>query len=174
MRIFSLISALLACAALVFAGCGEQAQDRRDSAADSKPPAAPVAPKTISTDLSKKPGVPKLSGPIPTTLTKKDVVVGTGKEAKKGDKVSVQYVGVLADSTTDEFDSSWDAGKPLDFQLGKGAVIKGWDDGIPGMKEGGRRELIIPADLAYGAQGSPPSIGPNQPLIFVVDLKKVG
>jgi peptidylprolyl isomerase len=165
----------LACAAVVFAGCGgDKAQDRRDSAADSKPPAPPPPPpKTVSTDLSKKPGVPKPTGPAPTTLQKKDIVVGTGKEAKKDSKVTVQYVGVTY-SGLDEFDSSWDAGKPFDFQLGKGAVIKGWDEGIPGMKEGGRRELIIPADLAYGAQGSPPSIGPNETLIFIVDMKKVG
>src|ERR1700754_830994 len=101
MRNFSLFTILLACAAIVFAGCGDQAQDRRDSAADSKPPApvkAPPAPTTVSTDLSQKPGVPKPTGPAPTTLVTKDIVVGKGKEAKKGDKVTVQYVGVLYDT----------------------------------------------------------------------------
>jgi peptidylprolyl isomerase len=176
MRIFTAFTALLASSALLFAGCGDQAQDRRDSAADSKAPAdtpAPPAPKTVSPNLTEKPGIPTPQGDPPATLEKKDVVVGKGPAAKKGDKVQVQYVGVSY-STGDEFDSSWDNGLPFDFTLGKGDVIKGWDEGNPGMKVGGRRELTIPPDLAYGAQGSPPSIGPNETLIFVVDLLKIG
>jgi peptidylprolyl isomerase len=175
MRKFSLLTALMATAALAFAGCGNQAQDRRDSAADSKPPAdvpEPPAPTTVSTDLSKKPGIPTPKGDPPTTLQSKDIVVGKGKAAKKGDKVTVQYVGV-AWSTGEQFDASWDNGSPFDFTLGKGQVIKGWDQGVPGMKVGGRRELTIPPDLAYGAQGSPPSIGPNETLVFVIDLVKI-
>jgi len=73
-----------------------------------------------------------------------------------------------------QFDASWDrGGDPFKFTLGEGQVIEGWDEGVAGMKEGGRRTLVIPADKAYGAQGSPPNIGPNEALIFVVDLKKV-
>jgi peptidylprolyl isomerase len=86
----------------------------------------------------------------------------------------MQYVGVLFKDGK-EFDSSWANGKkPFQFGLGGGQVIPGWDQGLAGMKVGGRRKLIIPADLAYGAQGSPPKIGPNQALIFDIDLEKIG
>jgi FKBP-type peptidyl-prolyl cis-trans isomerase len=84
----------------------------------------------------------------------------------------MQYSGWLYD-TGQPFDSSWERGQPFQFQLG-GQVIPGWNEGIKGMKEGGRRELIIPPDLAYGAQGSPPTIPPNAPLVFVVDLQQIG
>lgn len=127
----------------------------------------------VSTDLSKKPDPGKAKGEAPAELQASDVVVGTGAAAKSGDSVDVQYVGVLfADGK--EFDSSWKRGsKPFNFTLGQGAVIKGWDEGVAGMKVGGRRVLVIPADLAYGAQGSPPTIPANAPLVFVVDLKKI-
>ena len=84
----------------------------------------------------------------------------------------MQYVGVNY-SNGEEFDSSWSTGQPFEFQLGSGGVIPGWDEGIPGMKVGGRRELIIPPDLAYGQQGRPPDIGPDETLVFVVDLVDV-
>jgi peptidylprolyl isomerase len=127
----------------------------------------------VSTDLSKKPKVPKATGSAPSELQGSDVVTGKGAVAKSGDKVTVQYVGVLFNGGT-EFDTSWKKGRtPFEFTLGQGAVIAGWDQGIPGMKVGGRRVLVIPADQAYGAQGSPPTIPANAPLIFVVDLKKV-
>lgn len=127
----------------------------------------------VSTDLTKKPTAPKATGTAPTELQGSDVVTGTGAEAKDGDKVTVQYVGQLfADGK--EFDTSWKKGRtPFEFTIGQGAVIQGWDQGVPGMKVGGRRILVIPADLAYGAAGSPPTIPANAPLIFVVDLKKV-
>jgi FKBP-type peptidyl-prolyl cis-trans isomerase len=128
----------------------------------------------VSTDLSKKPTVPKATGTAPKELQASDVVTGTGAEAKSGDKVTVQYVGTLFD-TGKEFDTSWQKGRqPFAFTIGQGQVIQGWDQGIPGMKVGGRRVLVIPADLAYGAAGSPPTIPANAPLVFVVDLKKVG
>jgi peptidylprolyl isomerase len=111
--------------------------------------------------------------PAPTQLVKKDLKVGTGAEAKAGDKVSVQYVGVLYDNGT-QFDSSYSRGQPFPFQLGGGQVIPGWDQGVAGMKVGGQRELIIPPDLAYGAQGQPPTIPPNATLVFVIDLVSVG
>ena len=106
-------------------------------------------------------------------LVGSDVVVGKGAEAKEGDKVTVQYVGQLfADGK--EFDTSWKKGAaPFQFTLGQGQVIQGWDQGVPGMKVGGRRVLVIPADMAYGSAGSPPTIPANAPLIFVVDLKKI-
>jgi FKBP-type peptidyl-prolyl cis-trans isomerase len=127
----------------------------------------------VSTDLKTKPKVPKATGTAPKELQGSDVVVGTGAEAKTGDKVTVQYVGTLF-SNGKEFDTSWKKGRtPFQFPVGQGQVIQGWDQGIPGMKVGGRRVLVIPADLAYGAAGSPPSIPANAPLVFVVDLKKI-
>jgi peptidylprolyl isomerase len=124
-----------------------------------------------SSDLT-KPTVEVPSGPPPSSLQVKDITDGDGAEAQPGDTLSVQYVGV--DYETDkEFDSSWDSGQPFTFQLGGGQVIPGWDQGIQGMKVGGRRELIVPPDLAYGKQGQPPAIGPNATLVFVVDLLDV-
>jgi peptidylprolyl isomerase len=119
-----------------------------------------------------KPAVSVPSGDPPKTLEKKDLRVGTGAEAKTGQKVSVQYVGVHF-STGKQFDASWDRGQPFPFTLGAGDVIKGWDQGVPGMKVGGRRQLVIPPDLAYGPNGYPPVIGPNETLVFVIDLVSV-
>jgi len=113
------------------------------------------------------------SDPAPSTLVKEDLKSGTGDEAKSGDKVSVQYIGALYDDGT-QFDASYDRGQPFSFQLGGGDVIPGWDQGVVGMKVGGRRELIIPPDLAYGAQGQPPTIPANATLVFVIDLVSVG
>ena len=123
----------------------------------------------ISTDTSTKPEIPAQSGPPPSGLESKDIVEGDGAVAGTGDTVKVQYVGVDYE-TGKQFDASWDNGQPFSFQLGSGQVIPGWDQGVTGMKVGGRRELIIPPDLAYGAQGSPPAIGPNATLVFVIDL----
>ncbi len=109
--------------------------------------------------------------PAPTKLEIKDEVVGTGKEAKTGSVVSVHYTGTLMNGT--EFDSSRKTGKPFDFPLGGGQVIKGWDQGVVGMKVGGKRKLVIPSDLAYGESGSPPTIPPNAPLKFDVELLDV-
>jgi FKBP-type peptidyl-prolyl cis-trans isomerase len=127
----------------------------------------------VSTDLKKKPAIPKATGAAPKELQGTDVVTGSGAMAKTGDKVTVAYVGVLF-ANGKQFDTSWQKGRtPFEFTVGQGQVIQGWDQGIPGMKVGGRRVLVIPADQAYGAQGSPPTIPANAPLIFVVDLKKV-
>jgi peptidylprolyl isomerase len=125
-----------------------------------------------SADLTKKPKVEVPDGPPPKTLETEDIVVGDGPEAKTGDTVSMQYVGVNYDDGK-QFDASWDRGQPFTFQLGGGQVIPGWDQGIVGMKVGGRRELTIPPDLGYGAQGQPPTIKPNETLVFVVDLLDV-
>ena len=139
--------------------------------------AAPVAPAPAgsTTDLTQKPAVPRPAGAAPCGLQVMDVVVGQGAAAAAGQKLSMKYVGVLyADGS--EFDSSWKRGKDqtFDFTLGAQQVIAGWDQGLVGMKVGGRRELVIPPALGYGPQGSPPVIPPNAPLIFVVDLVKLG
>jgi peptidylprolyl isomerase len=122
--------------------------------------------------LSTEPKVTPPTGPAPAKLETKELIKGTGPEAKAGEKITVNYVGVLYKGGT-EFNASWETKEPFSFTLGEGQVIKGWDQGIPGMKVGGRRELIIPAELAYGKAGSPPKIPANAPLVFVVDLLAV-
>ncbi|ASK64589.1 peptidylprolyl isomerase [Brachybacterium avium] len=119
-----------------------------------------------------KPEVDFPEGDAPTELASTDEIVGDGEEAGRGDVVDVHYVGV-SHSTGEQFDASWDRGEPLRFQLGVGQVISGWDQGVQGMKVGGRRRLDIPASLGYGAQGAPPVIAPNESLIFVCDLVAV-
>ena len=101
-----------------------------------------------------------------------DIWEGDGGEAKPGDTVKVHYVGV-AYSTGEEFDASWNRGEPLEFELGAGRVIAGWDQGVQGMKVGGRRQLIIPPDLAYGDRGAGQVIAPGETLIFVYNLVSV-
>jgi peptidylprolyl isomerase len=158
-------------AALTVAGCGGAggAKEGTPSENTHTEQAAP-APLKPTGALAHKPKVQMRSGPAPKKLQVKDLVKGKGPAAKSGDQLSVQYVGVLYKNGK-EFDSSWSRGaQPLEFQLGTGGVIPGWDKGVPGMRVGGRRELIIPAKLAYGAQGSPPDIGPDEPLVFVIDL----
>ena len=112
-------------------------------------------------------------GPPPADLEIKDIWEGEGPVAKAGDFVKVHYVGV-AFSTGEEFDASWNRGTPLEFQLGVGQVISGWDQGVQGMKVGGRRQLTIPAHLAYGDRGAGGGrIEPGETLIFVCDLVAV-
>lgn len=121
------------------------------------------------TDMSSKPEVDFPGGEAPTELVIDDIVVGDGEEAKPGDTAHVHYVGV-AFSSGEEFDSSWNRGAPLSFPVGRGRVIQGWDQGLLGMKVGGRRQLIIPAHLAYGDRGAGGVIAPGETLIFVCDL----
>jgi peptidylprolyl isomerase len=125
------------------------------------------------TDTSTKPAIEVPDEAPPTELVREDIVTGDGDEAQAGDQVTVQYVGVDYE-TGEEFDSSWENPEPFQFELGAGEVIPGWDEGVEGMRVGGRRELVIPPDLAYGAQGQPPAIGPNATLVFVIDLVEVG
>ena len=116
-----------------------------------------------------KPDVGPIQGDPPADLQIEEITVGDGPEAKAGQQVTVHYVGV-AHSTGKEFDASYNRGDTFDFALGAGQVIAGWDQGVQGMKVGGRRKLTIPPHLGYGAQGAPGAIKPNETLIFVVDL----
>jgi peptidylprolyl isomerase len=169
------ISAALVAAAIAVAGCGGGSSTTADIPAGPAPAPKPVPTPTTSSNLKdtkSKPAIPKPTGSPPKKLVVKDIVVGKGRAAKKGDQLSMQYVGVTFDDGQ-EFDSSWDSGTPFDLTLGQGMVIKGWDQGLVGIKSGGRRELIIPAKLAYGAQGRPPAIPPNAALVFIVDALKV-
>jgi FKBP-type peptidyl-prolyl cis-trans isomerase len=163
-----LVRRLLACvtAVVLLSACaGEDKPEPRASATSRTP--APVL-------QTKKPVVTVPKGPPPTKLVTRDIVVGTGDYALPGKVVSMQYVGVFYKNGK-QFDSSWDGGNPIQFQLGGEEVIPGWEAGVVGMRVGGRRELVIPSDLAYGEEGDPNHvIGPNEPLVFVVDLVGVG
>jgi peptidylprolyl isomerase len=150
-------------------------------AAITTPSTTSTTPSTTSTTvttpappspLSKKPAVTVPTTPAPKTLVTKDLITGTGKTATPGSTVTVNYVGVLYKGGK-EFDSSWSRHQTFSTALTNGNVIAGWVKGIPGMKVGGRRELIIPPSLGYGKTGSPPSIPPNATLVFVVDLLSV-
>ncbi len=180
LRAALLSGVLLLLAGLLVAGCGSSSESStitigNENKSDTTliaqgDPAVPQTPKTGP--LSTKPKVEAGKGPKPTKLETKDLVTGTGKEAKKGSTVYVNYVGVLW-KNGEEFDSSWKRNEPFQFTVGTGQVIKGWDNGVVGMKVGGRRELKIPPEEAYGAQGNEPKIPKNEALIFVVDLLKV-
>ena len=132
----------------------------------------PVPDPSPAGTFGTKPTVTVPPGAPPTQLESKDLIVGAGPSAKPGDKVTVQYVGV-AYSSKQQFDASWDRGQPFSFVLRQGQVIPGWDQGVVGMQVGGRRELIIPPNLAYGANSPGAGIAPNDTLIFVVDLLKI-
>lgn len=116
-----------------------------------------------------KPDVGPIAGPPPADLVIEDITVGDGPEARPGQRVIVHYVGV-SHSTGTEFDSSWSRNDTFDFRLGSGNVIQGWDQGVAGMKVGGRRKLVIPPHLGYGDRGAGGVIKPGETLIFVVDL----
>jgi peptidylprolyl isomerase len=189
MRTRSLLLPALAATAIALGACGEddqeqgsgaaatpteQAQPTNPSATSDTPP-APVeggVAKTIADELEAtgRPKIPKQSGDAPTELQQADVKVGTGRTLASGDTVRVQYAGASW-STGEEFDASYDRGEPFEFQLGAGMVIPGWDQGVEGMKVGGRRVLVIPPDLGYGPAGSPPAIAPNETLVFVIDAE---
>ncbi len=172
-------------AAVLIAGCGSGGSSTITVGNENKadePLASASAPTTSTSSsttaaaktptsgpLSTEPHVTPPSGPPPSKLEVKDIITGTGPVAKTGDAVTVNYVGALYNGGK-VFDASWKRKEPFPFTLGKGQVIPGWEQGVPGMKVGGRRELIIPASLAYGAKGSPPTIPPNAPLVFVIDL----
>jgi len=155
------------------AGCGSSSSEGT-IVKDAGARCAKAAPLTKSKG---KPTTVALPTVPATKLVIQDVKVGTGAPAEKGKQLTVNYVGISCTSGK-EFDSSWGKkGKnkddPLKFVIGTGQVIKGWDQGLAGMKVGGRRRLVIPGDLAYGPTGQPPAIGSNDTRVFVVDLKKV-
>jgi peptidylprolyl isomerase len=171
--------------AVLIAGCGSSsssstitlgAENKGDNSlikatetTAKKTPTTATAKTPTSGPLATEPKVTPPSGPAPTKLVVKDLIKGTGTEAKAGETVTVNYVGVLYKGGK-EFDASWKRKEPFSFALGKGQVIAGWDQGVAGMKVGGRRELVIPSALAYGTKGSPPTIPANAPLVFVIDL----
>lgn len=181
-----LIPTLAVVTAAGLAGCGGSSNAPGVQLAPSAGPTSatvaavtPTTPTTPSTPtattpkppspLSKKPVVLVPAGAPPANLVVKDLIKGTGPAAASGSSITVNYVGVLYKGGK-EFDSSWKTGQPFaPFKLGQGSVIPGWDKGLVGMKVGGRRELIIPPSLAYGARGSGP-IPANSTLVFVVDL----
>lgn len=117
----------------------------------------------------RKPDVDMVPGPPPNDLVITDLTVGEGEEAKRGQTVTVHYVGV-SHANGEEFDASWNRGEAFQFPLGGGRVIAGWDQGVAGMKVGGRRQLVIPPHLAYGERGAGGVIKPGATLVFVVDL----
>ncbi len=164
-RITATPAAVLAAALLLTACSGK---DKPVGVAQSSSPTpSPVL-------ASKKPTVVVPKGPAPRDLVKTDLIPGTGDFAVPGKVVTVQYVGVHFD-TGKQFDASWDSGHPFSFQLGGEQVIAGWDEGVVGMRVGGRRQLVIPPDLGYGPNGDGSGvIGPNETLVFVVDLISVG
>src|SRR3954451_21380502 len=162
-----LILLAVACAALVVAGCGSDKEQQASST-----PEASATPEATSTPAATKPAITVPKGKAPKKLVIKDLKVGSGPAAQLGQNVQVQYVGVSFKNGR-QFDASWDRGEPFSFQLGAGQVTPGGDQGVAGMKVGGRRQLVIPPALAYGKQGSPPAIGPNETLVFVIDLLDV-
>jgi peptidylprolyl isomerase len=162
---FTALAALLAGAATLSA-CGSSSSSSASTESN-----ATTATSAATGGSTKKPTVSVPSGAAPTTLQSTDITVGTGAEAKTGNTVSVQYVGVnYADGK--QFDASWDRGQPFSFQLGAGSVIEGWDQGVVGMKVGGRRQLVIPPSLGYGNQANGPIVA-NETLVFVIDLISV-
>lgn len=174
-RTISVLAAILA--SVAFAACGDSSKDSASTDAATvatEPPATTASTATPATPPpapTTDPKIPFPSGAAPTKLVVKDLKTGTGPAAKAGDNVTVNYVGA-AFSDRKTFDSSFTRGEPFVFALGGQQVIPGWDQGVAGMKVGGRRLLVIPPDLGYGAQGQGP-IKPNETLVFVVDLLSV-
>ena len=148
------LAGILAISLVLLTGCGEK---EVSATADNLP--------TVTTNMGEAPTIGAPSGAAPTTLVTKDIVLGTGAEAVLTSTMTVHYT-LMTWSNGALIESSWDSGSPATFPLAN--VIVGWQQGIPGMKVGGRRLLVIPPDIGYGAQGSGP-IGPNETLIFVVD-----
>jgi peptidylprolyl isomerase len=166
------IALISLCALLAFAGCGGSGDSSSESSESTGATTESSAAESGGGEKTKpKVTVPK--GAPPQQLEVKELEEGSGAEAKAGDEVTVQYVGVDYKNGK-EFDSSWSRNEPFSFALGAGQVIPGWDQGVEGMKVGGRRELIIPPELAYGEAGAPPAIAPNETLVFVIDLLEVG
>jgi peptidylprolyl isomerase len=166
--IFAVVAAAIVVAMSVFGGNDSKSATTTTTTTPTKPLKC-AAPDGSNTDLTKKPTVAVPAEPA-TELSCRDLVVGTGKTVKAGDTITAQYVGV-AQSTGKEFGSSWDSGTGEGTKFSLSSVIKGWKQGIPGMKVGGRRLLTIPGDLAYGPNGRGGDIGPDETLVFVIDVQ---
>jgi peptidylprolyl isomerase len=174
----ALFALALLAAAIAVAGCGSSSsgsstitignENTHDNALASSGNSE-EAKTPASGPLSKEPSIARPTTAPPKKLETKDLILGSGSEAKPGQTITVNYVGMLY-KTGKIFDSSWKRKEPFSFTLGRGQVIKGWDKGIVGMKVGGRRVLVIPPELAYGKKGSGSTIPPNSTLLFVVDL----
>jgi peptidylprolyl isomerase len=180
-RLLRLVLTVIAAIALVsLAACGDDDDDggsgpsaetnQQDTGTATEP--SPAEAEEALKDTSTKPVIPKPTGSPPRKLVKEDIVKGKGPGAKKGDTLVVHYVGMNF-SNGREFDASWDTGSPFPLQLGAGQVIAGWDKGLVGIRKGGRRQLVIPPELGYGAQGYPPDIPPNETLVFVIDAVSI-
>ena len=155
------ISIIIATTVLSLTACGgSTVTSSTESSSDSALP-------TVSDNAGAKPTISKPEGAAPTTLITKDIIEGSGVAAVATSTMTVHYT-LLTWSKGEVVESSWDSGSPATFPLAN--VIAGWQQGIPGMKVGGRRLLVIPSDLGYGAQGAGEAIGPNETLVFVVDV----
>jgi peptidylprolyl isomerase len=164
---------LTAALALAAAGCGSSDDNSSSSSSSGSTDATTTQAAPATAKPRSKPKVKVPGGKPPKKLVVKDLIPGTGPATKVGDPITVNYIGVDF-ANGKPFDNSYDRGQPFPFQLGGGQVIPGWDRGLVGMKVGGRRELTIPPSLAYGPQGQPPTIKPNETLVFVVDLLSIG
>jgi FKBP-type peptidyl-prolyl cis-trans isomerase len=164
-------SCVAALASILIAGCQSKVPEPEPRMI---PPADSVAsvPAVGSSPTASAPSAPAAASAQSGALVKQDLRPGKGPSAKSGDRVKVHYTGTLLDGT--KFDSSLDRGEPFAFTLGKGEVIKGWDEGVAGMKKGGKRRLTIPAELGYGKRGSPPKIPPDATLKFEIELLEIG
>ncbi len=162
---------LAVCAGLMVAGCGSDSSD--DPAADASPAASAGATGADAQGVPerKEPKVAIPRAPAPKQLVVKELIPGTGAEIEEGDEAVVHYV-MANYGTRSGIDSSWARGKPFTFTFGGGEVVEGWNAGMEGMRVGGRRELIVPPDLAYGAQGDS-IVSPEVTLVLVVDLLEV-
>lgn len=154
-------SVILLLALLLTPACQKPPNTPADASGQTPAPSAEATGRNKQDDL----------GPMLPGVERQDVVVGTGPEVKKGDRVSVHYTGFLLDGT--KFDSSVDRGVPFEFVIGEHHVIEGWENGVLGMKKGGKRKLKIPPHLAYGLTGSPPKIGPDATLLFDIELLEI-
>jgi peptidylprolyl isomerase len=166
--------------AIAAAGCGSNKKSDASASASTVDTSQSTVDTSQSTAAAPatakprpKPTVKVPGGKPPKKLVIKDLIPGTGPAAKAGDAITVNYIGVNFNGGA-MFDNSYDRGQAFPFQLGGGQVIPGWDQGLVGMKVGGRREITIPPSLAYGPQGQPPTIKPNETLVFVVDLLSIG
>jgi len=188
MRSRHLIACGLAALSLAAAGCGEEkAEEARSGGNDVKEAEKALEEKALEEEKGASGGAATTSGAFgeppmvkvaegaepPAELEIETITPGKGPAAKAGDQIVANYHGVSF-STGEVFDSSFESGMPLPVQLGAGGVIPGFEQGLDGMKVGERRQVTIPSELAYGPQGSPPAIGPDETLIFVLDLVKIG